>query len=214
MWEPVRYGDVDYYEDRWALDALIAAVPPEMQFSLSKKQTAKEAWDAIATARIGSDRACKTTLQALRKEWESLTFKPGEDVDDFALCLNTLLQKMVQFGDDTYDEERAIEKLFWCITEKYKQIARSIEFLLDFSMMSIEEAIGRLKVIDGNEPQPLSGPITVGEKLHLTQEQWEACQGDGKKGESSPSMGCCKRGKPHKARGGAHGSTAGNQKPA
>jgi hypothetical protein len=35
MWEAVRYGDVDYYEDRRALDALIAAVPSEMQFSLS-----------------------------------------------------------------------------------------------------------------------------------------------------------------------------------
>jgi hypothetical protein len=56
-------------------------------------------------------------------------------------------------------------------------------------MMSIEEAIGRLKVIDGDESQPLSGPITVGGKLHLTQEQWEACQGDRKKGESSPSSG-------------------------
>jgi hypothetical protein len=43
MWEAVRYGDVDYYEDRRALDALIAAVPLEMQFSLSKKRTAKEA---------------------------------------------------------------------------------------------------------------------------------------------------------------------------
>jgi hypothetical protein len=53
-------------------------------------------------------------------------------------------------------------------------------------MMSIEEAIGRLKVIDGDEPQPLSGPITVDAKLHLTREQWEACQGDGKKGESLP----------------------------
>jgi hypothetical protein len=62
MWEAVRYGDVDYYEDRWALDALIAAVPSEMQFSLSKKRTAKEAWDVIAVARIGSDRARKTTL--------------------------------------------------------------------------------------------------------------------------------------------------------
>jgi hypothetical protein len=62
-------------------------------------------------ARIGSDRARKTTLQTLRKEWENLTYKPGEDVDDFALRLNTLLQKMAQFGDDTYDEERAIEKL-------------------------------------------------------------------------------------------------------
>jgi hypothetical protein len=95
MWEAVWYGDVDYYEDRRALDALIAAVPPEIQFSLSKKRTAKEAWDAIAAACIDSDRARKTTLQALRKEWENLAFKPGEDVDNFALRLNTLQQKMV-----------------------------------------------------------------------------------------------------------------------
>jgi hypothetical protein len=157
MWEAVRYGDVDYYEDRRALDALIAAVPLEMQFLLSKKRTAKEACDAIAAARICSDRARKTTLQALYKEWENLAFKPGEDVDDFALRLNTLQLKMVQFGDDTYGEERAVEKLFRCIPEKYKQIARLIESLLDLSTMSIEEAIGRLKVVDGDEPQPLSG---------------------------------------------------------
>jgi hypothetical protein len=104
--------------------------------------------DAIAAARIGSDRARKTTMQALRKEWENLAFKPGEDVDDFALRLNTLQQKMVQLGDDTYGEERTIEKLFRCIPEKYKQIARSIESLLDLSMIWIEEAIGRLKVVE------------------------------------------------------------------
>jgi hypothetical protein len=117
MWETVQYDDVDYYQDRRALDALIAAVPPEMQFSLSKKRTAKEAWD----------RARKIALQALRKEWENLAFKPGEDVDDFSLCLNTLQQKMVQFDDDTYGEERVVEKLFRCIPEKYKQIARLID---------------------------------------------------------------------------------------
>jgi phenylalanine-4-hydroxylase len=61
MWEIVRYGDIDYYEDRRALDALITAVPPEIQFSLSKKWTAKEAWDVIAAVRIGSDHARKTT---------------------------------------------------------------------------------------------------------------------------------------------------------
>jgi hypothetical protein len=194
-----------------------------MQFSLSKKWITKEAWDAIAVARIGSDRARKTTLHALRKVWENLTFKPGEDVDDFALCLNTLHQKMVKFGDDTYSEERAVEKLFRCIPEKYKQIARSTESLLDLSTMSIEEAIGHLKVIDGDEPQPLSGPITIGGKLHLTRKQWEACQGDEKKEESPPSMGDRKR---HKSRGGAQagargraegsarGVAAGNQKSA
>jgi hypothetical protein len=153
MWKAVRYGNIDYYEDRRALDALIAAVSPEMQFSLSKKQNAKEAWDVIAAACIGSDRAHKTMLQELRKEWENLAFKPGEDVDDFALRLNILQQK-----------------LFRCIPEKYKQITRSIKSLLDLSTMSIEEVIGHLKVIDGDEPQPLSGPITIGGKLHLTQE--------------------------------------------
>jgi hypothetical protein len=65
MWEAVRHDDVDYYEDRWALDALIAAIPSEMQFSLFKKRTAKEAWEAIAAACISSDRARKTMLQAL-----------------------------------------------------------------------------------------------------------------------------------------------------
>jgi hypothetical protein len=132
---------------------------------------------------------------------------------------------MVQFSNDTYSEERAIEKLFRCIFEKYKQIARSIESLLDLSTMLIEEVIGHLKVVDGDEPQPLSGPITVGGKLHLTREQWEAYQGDEKKGESPPSMGDRKRGKRHKSRGGAQagaqgraegstrGGAAGNQKP-
>jgi hypothetical protein len=118
-------------------------------------------------------------------------------------------QKMVQFGDDTYGEERAIEKRFRCIPKKYKQITHSIKSLLDLSTMSIEEVIGRLKVIDGDEPQHLSGPITVGEKLHLTREQWEACQSDGKKGESPPSMGGRKRGKRHKARGGAQAGARG-----
>jgi hypothetical protein len=149
--------------------------------------------------RIGSDRALKTTLQALRKEWENLAFKPGEDVDDFALRLNTLLQKMVQFNDDTYDEERAVEKLFRCIPEKYKQIAHSVESLLDLSAMSIKKAIVRLKVVDSDEPQPLSGPITVGAKPRKARGGAQA--GSRRRAEGS-------------ARGGAHGDAVGNQKPA
>jgi hypothetical protein len=81
---------------------------------------------------------------------------------------------------------RAVEKLFCCIPENYRQIARSIESLLDLSTMSIKEAIGHLKVVDDDESQSLSEPITIGGKLHLAREQWEVCQGDGKKGGSLP----------------------------
>jgi hypothetical protein len=34
--------------------------------------------------------------------------------------------------------------------------------------MTNKEAIGHLKVVDSDEPQALSGPITIGGKLHLT----------------------------------------------
>ena len=133
---------------------------------------------------------------------------------------------MVQFGDATYNEERAVEKLFRCIPEKYKQMARSIESLLDLSVMTIEEAIGRLKVVDTDELQPLSGPITTGGKLLLSREQWDAGQGDGKKGESSFTKGGRWRGRPRRsrggfqarghgdARGGARGGAAGRPQPA
>jgi hypothetical protein len=221
MWEAVQDANVDHHDDRRALDALLAAVPPEMQFSLSNKRTAKEAWEAIAASRIGSDRARKAALQALRKEWDDLAFKPGEDIDDFALRLNTLLQKMERFGDATYNEEKAVEKLFRCVPTKYRQIARSIESLLDLSTMSIEEAIGRLKVVDFDEPELPSGSITTAGKLLLTRERWDAGHGDRKKGESSSASGGRRRGKPRKgrkdgqvrvqggARGGARGGAAG-----
>jgi phenylalanine-4-hydroxylase len=62
MWEEVQYGDVDHHEDQRALYALIAAIPLEIQFSLSNKRTAKEVWDAIVATRISSDRARKSTL--------------------------------------------------------------------------------------------------------------------------------------------------------
>ena len=111
---------------------------------------------------------------------------------------------MVQFGDNTYSDERAVEKLFRCVPEKYKQMARSIESLLDLSTMSIEEAIGRLKVVDIDEPQPSSGP-----KLLLTREQWAAGQGDKKKGEPSSAAASRKRGKRGKSRKGAQAGAQG-----
>jgi hypothetical protein len=106
----VRYGDADFDEDRRALEALLAAVPTEMHSSLANKRTAKDAWDAITTARIDSDRACRSTLQKLLQEWENLAFKPGEDVDDFALRLNTLMQQLARYGDDDIDEERELSR--------------------------------------------------------------------------------------------------------
>jgi hypothetical protein len=43
MWGTVQYDDANFDEDRWALEALLAAVPTEMYSSLANKRTAKDA---------------------------------------------------------------------------------------------------------------------------------------------------------------------------
>jgi hypothetical protein len=101
----VRLGGVSRHEDRLTLEALCSAVPTEMVPSLSGKGTTKDAWDAISTARIGIDRVRKSTLQKLRLEWDRLAFKPGEDVDNFALRLITFRQQMEQYDDYDITEE-------------------------------------------------------------------------------------------------------------
>jgi hypothetical protein len=105
MWTVMRLGGVSRQEDRRALEVLCSTVPTEMVSALSGKATAKDAWDAIAAARVGSDRARKSALQKFREECDNLAFKPGEEVDDFALRLSSLRQQLEQYGDYEITEE-------------------------------------------------------------------------------------------------------------
>lgn len=43
LWDVVEYSDSDFHNDRWALEALLAIVPPELGASLADKPTAKHA---------------------------------------------------------------------------------------------------------------------------------------------------------------------------
>jgi hypothetical protein len=110
----------------------------------------------------------------LHQEWENLTFKLGEDVNDFALCLNTLMQQLARYGDHDIDKDKAVEKFLRVVPKKYSQVTIPIEMLLDFSELSIEEVTGRLKAIDNHEQLASSEPVTIGGKLLFTEEQWLA----------------------------------------
>jgi hypothetical protein len=119
LWEAVEEDDVDYQEDRMALEALLSAVPLEMFQPLAMKKTAKEAWAAIRSLHAGDDRVRKSTLQKMRREWELLGFKEGEAVDDFALRLSSLMSSLAIYGEPI-DEQRAVEKLLRVVPSKYK----------------------------------------------------------------------------------------------
>jgi hypothetical protein len=58
LWDVVKYDDVEYDDDRNALDAICSGIPAEMVPILVAKrpQRRPQAWEAIKTFRIGDDR--------------------------------------------------------------------------------------------------------------------------------------------------------------
>jgi hypothetical protein len=67
------------------LDALCGVVPPEMVLIITKKEMAKEVWDAIATMRVSDNFMKKATTQQLCRKFDLATFNDGEIIKDYVL---------------------------------------------------------------------------------------------------------------------------------
>ncbi|BBN09933.1 hypothetical protein MPTK1_4g23850 [Marchantia polymorpha subsp. ruderalis] len=76
-----------------------------------------------------------------------------------------------------------ILKYLRVVPKQYKQMARSIESLLDLSTMSIQKLTGRLKMCDEHDDED-EEEDTGGGKLLLTEEQWRPRMNQG-----APSSG-------------------------
>jgi hypothetical protein len=201
LWDIIDTGEGEYDDDRMALEAILWAVPMEMIPMLAVKETTKEAWDAIKTIRVGADRVRGSKAQNIRKQYEDLRFKPGEFVDDFGLRLQELVHQL-DVHDDPVDDKKVILKYLQIVLKKYKQMARSIESLLDLKTMSIEELTGRLKVCEeDDEDEPVG--VTNGCQLLLTEEQWRARM-KGNDGSSGSGGGGGNRRDKGRGRDGAH----------
>ncbi|CAN6269758.1 unnamed protein product [Urochloa humidicola] len=98
LWRAIEDGDVDTQEDMLALDALCTAVPPEMADAIADSDTAKKAWDTIATMRVGDDRVRKNAAQQLQRDFELAAFMDGESVEDFALRMQGMQATLQTLG--------------------------------------------------------------------------------------------------------------------
>ena len=80
------------------------------------------------------------------------------------------MEQMARNGDTDLTEERAVEKFLRCMLRKYAQIVMSIETLLDFEQLAVEDVTGRLKAVQDREEGPHAEPDDVGGKLLYTME--------------------------------------------
>jgi hypothetical protein len=107
LWDAVNEDGADEHEDRAALSALLRAVSPDLVRTLAAKDNAKAAWDTLKTLRVGAERVREAKAQTRRRDYDRLAFKDGENVEDFALRLSTILSDLEMLGDPQ-DERKAV----------------------------------------------------------------------------------------------------------
>ena len=118
LWNAIDKGTDNEEDDMSASEAILAAVSAEYREPLGAKNSVKEAWEAIAAMRVGSDRAKKATTQLLKQKYANLKFKDGESVEGFSLRLQSLISKLRSHGV-TIDEKETVFKYLHSMPVKY-----------------------------------------------------------------------------------------------
>ncbi|XP_066395920.1 uncharacterized protein [Miscanthus floridulus] len=136
---------------------------------LGVKKTVKEAWAVVKSMRVGAERVKEANAQRLLREFKNIAFKDGETVDEFAMRINALAVDLRTSGE-SIEEIRVVKKMLCVLPQRYTQIAISIETLLDLKSLTIEDFIGRLKMVE--DRFGVEAVTDKAGKLLLTEEDW------------------------------------------
>jgi hypothetical protein len=151
LWDAINKGSGDYCDDWNALAALLWAVPPEMQAWLVVKEMVKEAWEAIHSYNVR-----EVNTEKFQWEFDNITFKSSECVQEFAMRISSLANQLRLLGDEIPDK-KVMKKMLESVPDHLEQVSSSMETLHDLDVVSIEEAGGHLHVVE-NRRKKLTVP--------------------------------------------------------
>ena len=131
LWDAIESDKVERRRDRLALDAMIRGVPPEMHSILLNKKSAKEAWEAIKSMWLGAERVKEVNAQKLLAEFESISFKPGESIDDFPIRIAKVATDLKGLAEKSVIDTRVVKKFLRVVPPHYNEVAVTIVMFCD-----------------------------------------------------------------------------------
>jgi hypothetical protein len=117
---------------------LFQAIDRTILETILQKNTSKQIWDSMKKKYEGNARVKRLHLQALRKEFETLEMKSGENVSDYFSRVMSVANRMRVYGEQLVDTT-IVEKILRYLTKKYNYIVCSIEESKDIDAMSVDE---------------------------------------------------------------------------
>ena len=114
VWEAIEPKDtkavIDDKIDKRALAVIYQGIPEDLLLALAEKKTSKEAWTAVKTMCLGADKVKKARALTLKGEFEALSMKETEQLDEFYMKLNGLVTNIRALGEKM-EEAYVVKKL-------------------------------------------------------------------------------------------------------
>ncbi|KAK1644745.1 hypothetical protein QYE76_062550 [Lolium multiflorum] len=141
-WDVVNDLNGTNRDDHRALAYIQKGVSPELTRVLAVKDTAHDAWEALKTMRVGSERMREVKAGTLRTEYDNRRYRSGEGIESYIMRLSTIMTDLEVLGDPI-DERNAVLKVLRTVPRPYKEMAQAIESLLDLNKYEEETSIAR-----------------------------------------------------------------------
>jgi hypothetical protein len=115
----------------------------------------------------------EVNVEKLYWEFNDVSFKPGECIEEVVMRISTIANQLRLFGDDISDE-KVVKKMLQSMPEHLEQVVISMETLLDLYTLLIEEAAGHLQAVENHKKKKVACPgKNVSRQSLLTEEQWK-----------------------------------------
>jgi len=73
----------------------------------------------------------EVNAQKLLADFESISFKTGESIDDFAMRIGKLATNLKGLSEKSVDDMHVVKKFLRVVPPKYNQVAMTIEMFCD-----------------------------------------------------------------------------------
>jgi len=104
--------------------------------TILEKNTSKQIWDSMKRKYKGNARVKRSILQTLRKEFETLEMKTGENIIEYFAKVMTVASKIRIYREQMRDVT-IVEKILRSLIDRFNYIVCSIEESNDIDVLSI-----------------------------------------------------------------------------
>ncbi|XP_074362730.1 uncharacterized protein LOC141703007 [Apium graveolens] len=177
VWGAVEPNDpkaaVEDKIDKIALAMVYQGIPEDVLLSIAEKKTAKATCEAIKTLCQGAERVKKARVQTLKTEFETLSMKESDLLDDFYIKIIGLVTNIRALGEEFGNiNTMSVENAVGSLKAYDKRIKKKCE-INDVKLMLTEEEWRKRENNEG--------------KLLLTREEW--LKHNNRSSEGQPSVG-------------------------